>query len=71
MAYNPNSFIRITKEVLEAYIDFECDELREVDKKNNEKIKFHNDRKEVYYHLLWAIEEKEMPEDFLIHVIEF
>lgn len=71
MAYNSSSFVRITKEVLEAYIDFEYDELSRIDKKDEEKIKFHNDRKEVYYHLLWAIVEKELPEDFLIHVMEF
>ena len=71
MAYNPNSFIRITEEVLEAYIDFEYDELRGVDKKNNEKIKFHNDRKEVYYHIIWSIEQNEIPKDFLVRMLEF
>lgn len=71
MAYNSSSFIRITKEVLDDYIDFEYDKLHGINKKDEEKIKFHNDRKEVYYHLLWAIIEKELPDDFLIHVLEF
>lgn len=70
MVYNSSSFVRITKEVLEAYIDFEYDKLSRIDKRDEEKIKFYNDRKEVYYHILWTIEEKELPEDFLIHVIE-
>lgn len=71
LAYNPNSFARITKEVLEAYIDFVYDELCRIDKRNEEKIKTLNDMKEVYYHLIWAIEEKELPKDFLIHMLEF
>lgn len=71
LAYNPNSFVRITKEVLEAYIDFVYNELCTIDKRNEEKIKVLNDIKEVYYHLIWAIEEKELPEDFLIQMLEF
>lgn len=71
MTQNPSSFVRITKEVLEAYIDFEYFELQEIDKKNEEKIKFHNDRKEVYYHMIWGIELNEMPKDFLVRMLEF
>ena len=71
LAYNPNSFVRITKEVLEAYIDFVYDELSILDKRDEEKIKLLNDVKEIYYHIIWGIEQGEIPKDFLVRMLEF